>query len=132
MIDLEGENVDNHNFITWKTAFETENAYFIVMRSQDTENWTEMVRLNGAGNSEETLMYSLEDTEPEPTINYYKIIQVDFDGESASYGPISIDNTIDPRVLLKTVDLLGREIDASYSGFVVNCYSDGTTEKLLR
>jgi hypothetical protein len=132
LIELKGEEREGHNFITWKTAFESNNAYFIVSRSQDLENWTDLVRLDGAGSSTNVLSYSVEDTGPELSINYYRITQVDFDGQAATFGPISLDNAAEPRELLKTVDLLGKEVDAHYTGFVFNCYSDGTTEKLLR
>lgn len=131
LIELKGKERDGHNFISWKTSFESNNAYFIVSRSQDMENWTEMVRFNGAESSTNTLSYALEDTQPEVSINYYKVTQVDFNGDAVYYGPISIDNRVEPRVLLKTVDLLGQEVVENYKGFVFNCYSDGTTEKRL-
>lgn len=132
MIDLEGEQRDGLNVITWKTSFESNNDYFAVFRSTDAENWTEMVRLPGAGTSTDVLSYSVTDAEPEDGINYYRIMQVDFDGQAASYGPLSFDNSSTPRTLVKTVDLLGKEVDEYYKGFVFHCYSDGTTEKVLR
>lgn len=132
LIELKGKKVEDYNLITWKTAFESNNAYFVVSRSTDAKNWTEMVRLNGAGSSTNTISYSVKDSQPEIEINYYKITQVDFDGEAAEYGPISMDNSSEPRVLIKTVNLLGQEVDEFTNGFVFNCYSDGSTEKILR
>lgn len=132
LIELKGEEIDGSNFITWKTAFENKNELFVVERSTDMKEWTKMVQLEGAGSSTEVLGYSVEDTSPEAVINYYKIIQYDSDGTASEYGPISVDNRPEPRTLVKTVDLLGQEVDEYYTGFVFNCYSDGTTEKILR
>ncbi|NVK64109.1 MAG: hypothetical protein HWE22_05950 [Flavobacteriales bacterium] len=132
LIDLEGKTIDGLNVITWKTAFESNNDYFAVFRSTDGENWTEMVRLPGAGTSTDVLSYSVTDAEPEDGINYYRIMQVDFDGQAASYGPISFDNSSTPRMLVKTVDFLGKEVGEDFKGFAFNCYSDGTTEKIFR
>jgi len=132
LIELKGAEIDGSNFITWKTAFENKNEYFVVERSMDMENWTKVVQLDGAGSSTNVLGYSVEDRGSEAVINYYKIVQVDSDGTTVEYGPISIDNREVPHVLLKTVDVLGQEVDVYYQGFVFNCYSDGTTEKVLQ
>ena len=132
LIELKGVGTEESNLITWKTVFEDKNEYFVVERSTDLENWTKVVQLDGAGSSTDVLGYSIEDREPKAVINYYKIVQVDYDGTAVEYGPISIDNREEPRVLLKTVDVLGKEVDEYYQGFVFNCYSDGTTEKILQ
>ena len=37
-----------------------------------------------------------------------------------------------PAVLIKTVDMLGREIDPNSTGFRIEMYSDGSTKKIYR
>ena len=50
---------------------------------------------------------------------------------------IGYDNTYNnlskgPAVLIKTVDMLGREIDPNSTGFRIEMYSDGSTKKIYR
>ena len=51
-----------------------------VERSGDARLFTEIGKIPGAGNSNSTLRYHLEDTAPLNGINYYRLRQVDYDG----------------------------------------------------
>ncbi len=67
--------------LDWETVSEINNDYFIVERSKNSESWEEVVRANGAGNSSTTLFYNTIDDNPYVGISYYRLKQVDFDGE---------------------------------------------------
>lgn len=71
----------------WSTASETNNDYFEVQRSVDTENWEKIGIVAGAGNTSYQMDYIFTDVNPYIGINYYRIKQVDFDGNS-SYSDI--------------------------------------------
>jgi hypothetical protein len=67
--------------LNWNTAMEINNDYFIAERSHDGRMFTEVGRVQGAGNSSEIQHYSYADEHPEDGLNYYRIQQVDRDGK---------------------------------------------------
>jgi hypothetical protein len=71
----------------WSTASETNNDYFEVQRSVDTENWEKIGIVAGAGITSYQMDYMFTDVNPYMGINYYRIKQVDFDGNS-SYSDV--------------------------------------------
>ena len=65
-------------------------------------------------------------------INYYRIKQVDFNGQTRSYPTIvSIDNRLKSEKLVKVVNLFGQEVPESEKGVVIYVYDDGSTEKRI-
>ncbi len=70
--------------VEWTTASERENDYFVLERSADAVNFTEVARIAGAGNSIEMLSYSYYDNDMFGGDNYYRLIQVDYDGTTTS------------------------------------------------
>ncbi len=80
---------ENGNAISWQTASEHNSAYFEVEKSRDGANWSVVETVAGAGNSNEIINYSIIDEEKASTIVYYRLNQVDQDGISKIYGPIS-------------------------------------------
>lgn len=68
--------------LKWATASELNNHYFEVERSADGAEWMAVGRVEGAGNSQEILQYSLTDF-PGVSSAFYRLRQVDFDGTTA-------------------------------------------------
>lgn len=68
------------SIIKWSTISEINNDYFIVERSDDGENFSEITKVKGAGNSNQILNYNAVDYRPLNGVNYYRLKQVDFDG----------------------------------------------------
>ena len=66
--------------LAWTTASERNNDYFIVERSHDAVNFNEIARVAGAGNSIEQLDYNYVDYSAASGDNYYRLVQVDYDG----------------------------------------------------
>lgn len=79
------------NEIQWQTDAEINNAFFILEKSEDGENWFFLSRINGAGNSNTPINYSYTDYIPFET-TYYRLIQQDFSGKLEYFGPISISS----------------------------------------
>jgi hypothetical protein len=67
--------------LEWQTASEINNDYFTVERSANGNDWFEVVRVDGAGNSSVLSDYSFIDNEPFSGISYYRLKQTDFDGQ---------------------------------------------------
>ena len=66
--------------VVWTTATERNNDVFVLERSDDAVNFTEIARVAGAGNSIEPLDYSYTDYGVHGGDNYYRLVQVDYDG----------------------------------------------------
>jgi len=73
--------------LLWETYSEVNNAYFEVELSADAENFETVSTLSGAGNTNELLSYSY--VLPRPAA-YVRLRQVDYNGASALYGPLSV------------------------------------------
>ncbi len=65
----------------WNTASERNNSHFSIERSADGRNFTEIGKINGAGESSSSKTYTFNDPKPLKGINYYRLKQVDFDGK---------------------------------------------------
>lgn len=91
------------SLVEWTTATERNNDHFVLERSDDAINFTEIVRVAGAGNSIEPLDYSYTDYDIRNGDNYYRLWQVDYDGTRTASEIIvatCVNETIDaPEVL---------------------------------
>ncbi|MBS1634283.1 MAG: T9SS type A sorting domain-containing protein [Bacteroidetes bacterium] len=77
--------------LNWTTASEKDNDFFDVEKSQDGSTFTFLQRVKGIGSHGGS--YTIADTRPFEGINYYRLRQVDFDGQN-HYSPIvSVDET---------------------------------------
>lgn len=132
LVKFGGENQGAENVIEWVTDSEQNNLYFTLSYSVDGVVYNDLITFMGAGNSTERLSYRTMHVDFPREINYYRLIQTDFDGQTASYGPISIDNRTVKRNLLHTYNTMGQEVTEGYTGIVIYYYDDGTTEKIYR
>ena len=81
--------LDNRVQVDWKTASEINNASFTIYRSPDLQHWENVATLNGAGNSNQTLSYSITDERPLNGLAYYRLVQTDYDGTNEAFTPVS-------------------------------------------
>jgi hypothetical protein len=125
LLNFSASCLDDKIKLLWSTASETNNDYFSVDRSLDNNSWEFVTRVNGAGNSNSIINYAAYDDFPyvqtllgnKPA--YYRMKQVDFNGNSKLYGPVvatcaetpGIDFDI---VTIKT-DVIDNEISVIYT-----------------
>ncbi|MFL5730388.1 MAG: glycosyl hydrolase family 8 [Cytophagaceae bacterium] len=81
---------DQDILLSWETASELNNDYFSIERSEDGENYTEISRVKGAGNSNAVLNYSFRDRTLLPTMVYYRMKQQDADGTAEYSNVVSV------------------------------------------
>lgn len=133
LTEFNGVKSDEAVKLNWETATETNNDYFTIERSADTESWEIISIIKGAGNSDHTISYNIWDSSPLKNTNYYKLKQTDFDGKFTYSRIISVDfNENIPKTVVRTLNLLGQEINDDYKGIVINLYSNGESEKIYR
>lgn len=128
---------ENKNSLNWKTDTERENDYFTVQwtTDPDSEIWNDVAYIQGKGNSDAPTSYNFDhETYDSNKLNYYRLVQVDNNGTRQVYPDyVSVDNRKEKdKNLVKTVNLLGQEVNADYTGIVIQVYDDGTTLKVYR
>ncbi|MEM6343382.1 MAG: T9SS type A sorting domain-containing protein [Bacteroidota bacterium] len=69
--------------LNWTTATELNNDHFVIERSTDGENFSSISSLAGNGTTNEKIDYQFVDRSPVNGDNYYRLKQVDFDGQFA-------------------------------------------------
>lgn len=67
--------------VEWATAREEDNDYFIVERSRDGKQFEVLGQMGGDSYSDATLTYSMPDARPYPGRTFYRIRQIDNDGD---------------------------------------------------
>lgn len=82
---------ENYVELDWTTLSETNNNYFIVEKSGDTKLVSELIKINGAGNSTVKLDYHAEDNHPLAGTCYYRLKQVDYNGQVTSSKWIDVN-----------------------------------------
>jgi len=68
--------------VSWQTASEMNCDRFIVEHSRDGTNYNDIAVVKAAGNSSSLKEYSYDHLRPEYGMHYYRLDQVDFDGNS--------------------------------------------------
>lgn len=120
------------NRIEWITSTEINNNFFSVEHSVDGETWRPIGKVYGKGNSVVENEYTfVHEHYAENRINYYKLSQTDFDGESEEISLFSVNNKSNIK-RVKTVNMIGQEVSENYSGIVIDYYDDGSTVKSYR
>lgn len=114
----------------WTTEPETNNDYYILQYAVDGVNWLDIQTIKGAGTTSEPQSYSTSHRVFDTGTNYYRLIQVDFDGTRIEQKMISIDNT-STKKLVKRINTLGQEVNEQYKGLVILYYSDGSIVKII-
>jgi hypothetical protein len=114
---------NNKVLVTWTTATEINNLYFVIERSADGKHFESIGRVAGAGNSNQLLNYSFTDVNPLPGISYYRLQQVDADGRY-TYSTIATVRIDAQRAL--TLTLLPNPV-GSYVNININTNTAGKT-----
>jgi murein tripeptide amidase MpaA len=122
--------------LKWSTATELNNFGFEIQKSKDGHDWVKIGFVNGCGSISIPSDYSFTDNNAFIGENYYRLVQIDFDGKKKIISPIKVNfvgalsynlaqnypNPFNPStainftipgknlVTLKVYDILGKEI----------------------
>ena len=86
-----GQLLDQQVQLEWTTQSEVNNDYIKVQRSTDGYHFEELGQVIGAGTTTVPQHYSLIDPAPINGINYYRLVQIDFDGTEHTHFIISVE-----------------------------------------
>jgi hypothetical protein len=93
LISFEGSTCSSSVCLHWETATELNNDYFLVERSNDALNFSEIGKVDSKadnGNSNIVLSYGYKDKEPLSGTSYYRLNQFDINGDSKNSNIISV------------------------------------------
>jgi len=76
--------------LQWRTETELNNDYMAVEHSTDGRIYTEIGQVPGAGTTQIPQDYHFTHGSPAPGLNYYRLRQVDYDGQAEYHGPVSV------------------------------------------
>jgi hypothetical protein len=133
LIEFTVNKTNEYNVAKWQTSSEYNNSHFILERST-TGEFTEkdiIGIVDGAGNSDGVINYSYKDLDIPKEINYYRLSQVDYDGNFKQYNIIAVDNRYNG-IVIKYVNLLGQEVDSSTTGILFEVYKDGSIKRIWK
>jgi len=81
MLDFSSTLSQNSVVIDWSTASELNNSGFEVQHSVNGVDWTNIGWVDGHGNSQNIKTYQYVHDSVYTDINYYRLKQIDFDGQ---------------------------------------------------
>jgi Secretion system C-terminal sorting domain len=84
---------NNSSKLTWNTLTEQSNKGFNVQRSQNGKSFTTIGFVEGKGNSNNNVVYNFIDAKPFAGENYYRLVQVDFNGKEALSNVVLVKNS---------------------------------------
>ena len=104
--------------VEWSTASENNSLKFDLYKSSNGSTWGMLSEIPAAGFSNSELTYKYFDTRISSGYSYYKLIQIDIDGEEDVYGPVYTYRNVfsEPR----KYNLMGQEVNESYKGLIIN------------
>jgi hypothetical protein len=129
LIDLlifQGEVHDKYIKLEWSTASETNSHYFIIEKSNGLNEFSDLVRVEANGTTSNINTYTAIDDNPIEGINYYRIKEVDYNGNEHYYYPIFVSYNSINNNIIKIIDINGRPVDIDTEGYKIIIYENGT------
>ncbi len=120
--------------LQWNTANEINNDYFIVYKSKDGLNFTEIGRVKSAG-IQTGATYKFNDAQPGSGFVYYRLRQVDKNGSNKSSGVVKLrlgNNDLDVNVYPTVVaDVLSYAVETPHASKMNVMVTDMSGRKLV-
>jgi trimeric autotransporter adhesin len=119
LLSFEGNYSNSIEYLKWVTASEKNNDRFEVMRSEDGVNWYMIGEVQGNGFSEKLQEYFYEDHDIPmgATVLYYRLRQVDYNGDF-EYHPIIVQDLNNTKITLNSINVFPNPAKDKFS--VVN------------
>lgn len=123
-VHLTGKNEAGYNALQWVSSSEFNADKYIIERSSDGMNYTEIGTIEAQGLSMESLTYQFEDLQPANHLSYYRVRLIRDNGSSSSSNTLTIERQYSKEVeIIKTYPnpasedlniILASKSDASY------------------
>jgi hypothetical protein len=125
MTYFKGQSEQGSVLLSWQTATEKNNAWFeIEHKAEGSEAFSQVGKVAGKGDATTLNDYSFRHTQPAPGTNYYRLKQVDFDGQFeysdivGVAGPRQAELSVFPNPTVGLVTVRGLKEEESRSAVV--------------
>lgn len=125
LLSFKGTNYGTYNKIDWITHTEVNNDYF-TLESSNSEDFLEVTKIDGSGNSSSIKKYEFIDYNPK---KYYRLKQTDYNGEFTYSDIIAIENNYNNEHPIKITNLYGQEVTEESTGLKLYFYKNHIDKK---
>lgn len=95
LLSFQIKKENNVAVLTWETTSEKDNAGFEIFRGTNGKNFVSIATVVGKGTSNLKNSYTWYDRKPLNGINYYKLVQKDYDGKTEELGIKELNFSLD-------------------------------------
>ena len=117
--------------LTWATASENNNAYFLLERSKNGIDYELIATIQGQITSQTVTTYSFSDLTTNEDELYYRLSQQDMNGLIQQKAQLYIPSATQRETQAITYNLLGQPIEESETGLKIKVFSNHTTQKIV-
>lgn len=96
LLSFGADNAGGSVAVHWSTASEHDASHFEVQRSSDGLLFEPLGRVEAAGNSAVTTHYDLMDDDPLSGMSYYRLAQMDLNGQQVMSAPVAVERETRP------------------------------------
>ncbi len=109
LLDFGGIQKNSAIQLNWSTASEVNNDHFVIEKISG-ENVLPLGKITGAGMSNELKYYTFDDNNPRKGVNYYRLKQVDYNGNSEIFETIAVEYDENHAISISSVYQQGDEL----------------------
>ena len=125
------DGIEKTVIIEWETHSQQNNDYFTVYKSYDGYDWSELTKIQGAGNTNSLMSYTTRDENPRPGYQYYKLRQTDYDGNFEEFNPVSVGLEVPRLEVVKVYNQIGQEVSIKTKGILFLVWDNGDITKII-
>ena len=124
LLSFTGFCFNNNIYLQWETSCEEGSNYVEVQKSTDAINYTTIASIHSIGEVGSLQTYKYKDLNVDnEQIYYYRLKQVDFDGNYEIFDPIFIQYCKDSIIINEIYDQQGRYLNTFTSTEIINTYN---------
>ncbi len=90
--DFTATAINQSVLLEWETESENNSDYYEIERSSNAQDWNKLFKTKAVGESTVVKSYQEIDTQPLDAISYYRLYQIDLDGERTLLKTIGWNN----------------------------------------
>ena len=125
------DGIEKTVVIEWETHSQQNNDYFTIYKSYDGYEWSELTKIQGAGNTNTLMSYTTRDESPRPGYQYYKLRQTDYDGNFEEFNPVSVGLEVPRLEVVKVYNQIGQEVSIKTKGMLFLVWDNGEITKII-
>jgi hypothetical protein len=103
LLDFHGEKVESKVRLLWTTASEINSSHFEIERTVDNSTFKLIDRVPSKGSGSNLQYYEAWDHTPLEGLQYYYLVQYDYDNQSQSFGPVLMRFDLDGFDIVTTI-----------------------------